>query len=85
MVGGVAPLVDCNVHLWDQTANPIFWLTDRTLVRDMLGNYDSLPDTYALADYAHEVAWARRTRHRVVGRRRPRSNRSCRVGPAPVR
>jgi predicted TIM-barrel fold metal-dependent hydrolase len=42
--------------LWDQTANPIFWLTDRTLVRDMLGNYDSLPDTYTLADYASEVA-----------------------------
>jgi hypothetical protein len=38
MVGGVAPLVDCNVHLWDQTANPVFWLTDRSLVRDMLGN-----------------------------------------------
>ena len=56
MVGGVAPLVDCNVHLWDQTANPIFWLTDRTLVRDMIGNYDSLPDTYTLADYRREVA-----------------------------
>ena len=56
MVGCVVTLVDCNVHLWDQTANPIFWLTDRTLVRDMLGNYDSLPDTYTLADYAREVA-----------------------------
>ena len=56
MVGDVAPLVDCNVHLWDQTANPIFWLTDRTLVRDMIGNYDSLPDTYTLADYGREVA-----------------------------
>ena len=32
------------------------WLTDRSLVRDMLGNYDSLPDTYTLADYRHEVA-----------------------------
>jgi predicted TIM-barrel fold metal-dependent hydrolase len=51
----VAPLVDCNVHLWDQTANPIFWLTDRTLVLDMIGNYDSLPDTYTLADYRREV------------------------------
>ncbi len=50
------PLVDCNVHLWDQTANQIFWLADRTLVRDMLGNYDSLPDTYTLADYQREVA-----------------------------
>ena len=56
MVGGVALLVDCNVHLWDQAANPIFWLTDRTLVRDMIGNYDSLPDTYTLADYQREVA-----------------------------
>lgn len=56
MVGGVAPLIDCNVHLWDQAANPIFWLTDRTLVRDMLGNYESLPDTYTLADYEREVA-----------------------------
>ena len=52
----MAPLVDCNVHLWDQTANPIFWLTDRTLVRDMLGNYDSLPSIYTLADYRREVA-----------------------------
>ncbi len=49
-------LVDCNAHLWDQGANPIFWLTDRTLVRDMLGDYDSLPDVYTLADYRHEVA-----------------------------
>ena len=56
MVGGVAPLVDCNVHLWDQASNPIFWLTDRTLVRDMIGNYDSLPDSYTLADYVCEVA-----------------------------
>src|SRR5437016_3151160 len=55
MVGGVAPLVDCNVHLWDQTAHPIFWLTDRTVVRDMLGNYDSLPETYTLADYRRDV------------------------------
>ena len=62
MVGGVAPLVDCNVHLWDQTANPIFWLTDRSLVRDMLGNYDTLPEVYTLADYGREVA-----RHDVRG------------------
>jgi predicted TIM-barrel fold metal-dependent hydrolase len=48
-------LVDCNIHLWDQSANPIFWLTDRTLVRDMLGDYDSLPDVYTLADYQREV------------------------------
>jgi predicted TIM-barrel fold metal-dependent hydrolase len=51
----MAPLVDCNVHLWDQAANPIFWLTDRTLVREMIGDYDSLPDTYTLADYQREV------------------------------
>ncbi len=56
MVGRVPLLVDCNVHLWDQTANPIFWLADRTLVRDMLGDYDSLPDVYTLADYQREVA-----------------------------
>jgi predicted TIM-barrel fold metal-dependent hydrolase len=56
MVGGVAPLVDCNVHLWDQASNPVFWLTDRTLVRDMIGNYDSLPGSYTLADYVREVA-----------------------------
>jgi predicted TIM-barrel fold metal-dependent hydrolase len=49
-------LVDCNVHLWDHSSNAIFWLTDRTLVRDMLGNYDSLPDIYTLADYQREVA-----------------------------
>jgi predicted TIM-barrel fold metal-dependent hydrolase len=52
----VASVIDCNVHLWDQAANPIFWLTDRSLVRDMIGNYDSLPDTYTLADYEREVA-----------------------------
>jgi predicted TIM-barrel fold metal-dependent hydrolase len=56
MVRRMRPLVDCNVHLWDQGANPIFWLTDRTLVRDMLGDYDSLPEVYTLADYQHEVA-----------------------------
>ncbi len=56
MVAGVAPLIDCNVHLWDQNTNQVFWLTDRTLVRDMLGNYDSLPDTYTLADYRREIA-----------------------------
>jgi predicted TIM-barrel fold metal-dependent hydrolase len=47
----IGPVVDSNVHLWDQGRNPVFWLTDRTIVRDMLGNYDSLPDTYTLADY----------------------------------
>jgi predicted TIM-barrel fold metal-dependent hydrolase len=56
MVRSVAPVIDCNVHLWDQAANPIFWLTDRSLVRDMIGNYDSLPDTYTLTDYEREVA-----------------------------
>ncbi len=52
---GIGPIVDCNVHLWDQRDNPVFWLSDRTLVRDMLGDYDSLPGTYALADYRQET------------------------------
>jgi predicted TIM-barrel fold metal-dependent hydrolase len=51
----LGPLVDCNVHLWDQRDNPVFWLTDRTLVRDLLGNYESLPDVYTLADYEREA------------------------------
>ena len=50
------PIVDSNVHMWDQDDNPVFWLSDRTLVRDMLGNYDSLPDRYALSDYTRETA-----------------------------
>jgi len=53
---GVGPIVDCNVHLWDQRDNPVFWLSDRTLVRDMLGDYDSLADRYSLADYRRETA-----------------------------
>jgi predicted TIM-barrel fold metal-dependent hydrolase len=48
-------VVDCNVHLWDQRDNPVFWLSDRTLVRDMLGDYDSLPDRYRLSDYRRET------------------------------
>ena len=52
----IGPIVDCNVHLWDQRENPVFWLSDRTLVRDMIGDYDSLPDTYSLADYCLETA-----------------------------
>ncbi len=52
----VGPVIDSNVHLWDQQRNPIFWLTDRTLVRDMIGNYDSLPDTYTLADHLDATA-----------------------------
>ena len=40
----LGPIVDCNVHLWDQRHSPVFWLTDRTLVRDTIGNHDSLPD-----------------------------------------
>ena len=51
----LGPIVDCNVHLWDQRHNPVFWLTDRTLVRKLIGNYDSLPDVYTLADYARET------------------------------
>ena len=52
----LGPIVDCNVHLWDQRDNPVFWLADRTLVRDLLGDYDSLPDVYTLADFEHETA-----------------------------
>jgi predicted TIM-barrel fold metal-dependent hydrolase len=52
----VGPIVDCNVHLWDQRDNPVFWLSDRTLLRDMLGDYDSLPDSYILPDYQREAA-----------------------------
>ena len=50
------PIVDSNVHLWDQAVNPVFWLSDRTLVRELLGDYDSLPDVYTLADYERETA-----------------------------
>src|SRR5689334_4505476 len=52
----VGPVIDSNVHLWDQSRNPVFWLSDRTLVRDMIGDYDSLPDTYALPDYEEATA-----------------------------
>ena len=52
---GIGPIIDCNVHLWDQGDNPVFWLSDRALVRDMLGNYDSLPGRYTLADYRRET------------------------------
>jgi predicted TIM-barrel fold metal-dependent hydrolase len=54
-VSTLDPIVDCNVHLWDQRHNPVFWLTDRTLVRDLIGNYDSLPDLYTLGDYERET------------------------------
>jgi predicted TIM-barrel fold metal-dependent hydrolase len=59
---GIGPIIDCNVHLWDQGDNPVFWLSDRTLVRDMLGDYDSLPDRYTLSDYRSETL-----RHDVRG------------------
>jgi len=52
----VGPIIDCNVHLWDQRDNPVFWLTDRTQVRDMLGDYESLPATYSFRDYRLETA-----------------------------
>jgi predicted TIM-barrel fold metal-dependent hydrolase len=55
-VATLGPIVDCNVHLWDQRDNPVFWLTDRTLVRDLIGDYDSLPDVYTLSDYERETA-----------------------------
>jgi predicted TIM-barrel fold metal-dependent hydrolase len=50
------PIVDANVHLWDQRDNPVFWLADRTLLRDLIGDYDSLPDVYTLDDYQRETA-----------------------------
>jgi predicted TIM-barrel fold metal-dependent hydrolase len=50
------PIVDANVHLWDNALNPVFWLEDRTLVRDLLGDYDSLPDGYTLRNYEEETA-----------------------------
>jgi predicted TIM-barrel fold metal-dependent hydrolase len=68
-VSSLGPLVDANVHLWDQRDNPVFWLTDRTLVRDLLGDYDALPDVYTLSDYEREAAGLD-ARHRVVRRRR---------------
>jgi predicted TIM-barrel fold metal-dependent hydrolase len=52
----IGPIVDGNVHLWDQRDNPVFWLSDRTLLRDMLGDYDSLPDRHTLSDYRRETA-----------------------------
>ncbi len=52
---GIGPIADCNVHLWDQGDNPVFWLSDRTVVRDMLGDYESLPDKYTLSDYRRET------------------------------
>jgi len=52
----VGPVVDSNVHLWEQRRNPVFWLADRTMVQDMIGNYDVLPDTYTLADYDDATA-----------------------------
>jgi predicted TIM-barrel fold metal-dependent hydrolase len=55
-VATLGPIVDCNVHLWDQRDNPVFWLTDRTLVRDLIGDYDSLPEVYTLVDYERETA-----------------------------
>jgi predicted TIM-barrel fold metal-dependent hydrolase len=55
-VPALAPIVDSNVHLWDGSRNPVFWLADRSLVRDLIGDYDSLPDVYTLRDYEAETA-----------------------------
>ena len=33
----------------------MFWLTDRTRVRDLIGDYDSLPDVYTLDDYERDT------------------------------
>jgi predicted TIM-barrel fold metal-dependent hydrolase len=51
----IGPIIDCNVHLWDQGVNPVFWLSDRTLLQDMLGDYGSLPDRYTLSDYCRDT------------------------------
>ena len=56
VAGRIGPIVDSNVHLWEQQRNPVFWLEDRTMLRDMIGDYDSLPDTYTLADYDDATA-----------------------------
>ena len=34
----------------------VFWLTDRKVVRDMLGDYDSLPRTFDLAEYVDAMS-----------------------------
>ena len=52
----VGTMVDANVHLWDQATNPVFWLSDRTMLVDMLGDYRSLPDRYVLDDYVRATA-----------------------------
>jgi predicted TIM-barrel fold metal-dependent hydrolase len=52
----MGPMVDANVHLWDQAAIPVFWLSDRTAVVEMLGDYRSLPDRYTLDDYRRATA-----------------------------
>jgi predicted TIM-barrel fold metal-dependent hydrolase len=52
----IGPVIDSNVHLWDQARNPVFWLEDRTMMRGMLGDYDALPDTYPLAGYDDATA-----------------------------
>ncbi|HTP16537.1 MAG TPA: hypothetical protein VMK13_11955 [Streptosporangiaceae bacterium] len=44
------------MHLWDQRHNPVFRRSDRTVVRDMLGDYDSLRDSYTLSDYRRETS-----------------------------
>jgi predicted TIM-barrel fold metal-dependent hydrolase len=49
-------MVDANVHLWDQATNPVFWLSDRTMLVDMLGDYRSLPDRYTVEDYVAAIA-----------------------------
>ncbi|MFG2191962.1 amidohydrolase family protein [Streptomyces sp. NPDC048639] len=50
------PLLDSNVHLWDQAENPVFWLSDRTMLRHVIGDYDDLPDRYTLDDYVRDTA-----------------------------
>ena len=61
---GIGPVVDCNVHLWDQRDNPVFWLSDRTLVRDIaIGDmFDDLGMVVAKVRAAH-AEWLKDALH----------------------
>ena len=65
-VSSLGPLVDANVHLWDQRDNPVFWLTDRTLVRDLLGD-PATAGFGALVDRLRRIPFVRSVRVRLAG------------------
>jgi predicted TIM-barrel fold metal-dependent hydrolase len=77
----LGPIVDSNVHLWDQSLNEVFWLSDRSMLRSMLGDYDSLPDRYTLGDYRQATTGYAVNGSSVVGCRCGRSARGDRMGP----